>query len=198
MFHLACTRFNTQTYKENREFRLKSGEKVLYGPAFKIRNTYSAGSRIFVVEMNNETNKIEGIGLIKNLLVSDKKYKIYENSDYNRYIYRGKYWLSRDQLNISDPEMVEIFDTILFKGKSHLKRMSGITVLTEKLFTNWNYELYDLKNRVKCVFMRYFQQGEEKAEEEKAEKEKAEKEKREEKEEKKEKEEITHTENTYF
>ncbi len=168
MFHLACTRFNTKTYKENKEFRLKSGEEVLYGPAFKIRNTYSIGSLIFVAEMNNETNKIEGIGLIKNTLVSDKKYKIYENSEYNRYIYRGKYWLSRDQLNILDPEIVEIFDNILFKGKSHLKRMSGITILTKKLFTNWNYELTDLKNKVKCVFTRYFQQ-EQKDEEEKEE-----------------------------
>lgn len=157
MFHLACTRFNNQTYKENTEYRLKSGEKALYGPAFKIRNTYSAGSILFVVEMNNETNKIEGIGLIKNSLVSDKRYKIYENSDYNRYIYRGKYWLSRAELNTLDPEIVEIFDNILFKGKSNLKRMSGITVLTEKLFTNWNYELTDLKKKVKTTFIKHFQ-----------------------------------------
>jgi hypothetical protein len=158
MFHLACTRFNNQTYKENIDFRLKSGEKVLYGPAFRIRNTYSAGSLLFVAEMNNETNKIEGIGLIKNLLVSDKRYKIYENGDYNRYIYRGKYWLSRDQLNMLDTEIVETFDNILFKGKSHLKRMSGITILTEKLFTNWNYELADLKRKVKTAFTMHFQE----------------------------------------
>ena len=37
--------------------------------------------------MNNERNRIEGIGLIKNLLVVDKRHKIYENNDYNRYIY---------------------------------------------------------------------------------------------------------------
>ena len=29
--------------------------------------------------------------------------------------------------------------------------MSGITVLTEKLFTNWNYELCDLKVKVKVL-----------------------------------------------
>lgn len=158
MFHLACTRFNCKTYKENTDYRIKNGESVIYGSAFKIRNTYSIGALIFVAEMNNETNKIEGIGLIKNLLVCDKYYDIYSNSDssYNRYIYRGNYWLSREQLDKLDMQITEIFDNILFKGKSHLKRMSGITVLTKKLFTNWNYELCDLKNKVKNAFLNYF------------------------------------------
>ena len=71
MFHIACTRFNNQTYKENTDYRIKSGEPLLYGSAFKIRESYSVGALIFVVEMNNETNKIEGIGLIKNMLVTD-------------------------------------------------------------------------------------------------------------------------------
>ncbi len=155
MFHIACTRFNTQTYKENMDYRAKYNEAVIYGPAYKIRDIYSAGSLIFVVEMNNETNKIEGIGLIANLTVSDKYYKIYSELNYNRHIYRGKYWLSRHHL---DSEIVEIFDNILFKGKSNMKRMSGITILTEKLFTNWDYELRDLKNKVKTAFLSHFKQ----------------------------------------
>jgi hypothetical protein len=153
MFHIACTRFNNQTYKDNTDYRIKNDEPVIYGSAFKTRHIYSAGALIFVAEMNNETNKIEGIGLIKNLLVSDKYYKIYEDNFYNRYIYRGKYWLRRDQL---DTEIIETFDTILFKGKSNMKRMSGITVLTEKLFTNWDYNLRELKNKVKNAFLNHF------------------------------------------
>ena len=156
MFHLACTRFNNQTYKENRDYRIKHEEPVIYGSAFKTREIYSAGALIFVAEMNNETNKIEGIGLIKNLLVCDKYYKIYSDNNYNRYIYRGKYWLSRQQLDKLDINISEILDNILFKGKSNMKRMSGITVLTDKLFTNWEYELHDLKNKVKNAFLNYF------------------------------------------
>ena len=156
MFHIACTRFNNQTYKENTDYRIKSGEPLLYGSAFKIRESYSVGALMFVVEMNNETNKIEGIGLIKNMLVTDKRHRIYNIADYNRYIYSGKYWLNRNKL---DPDIVEILDNVLFKGKSHLKRMSGITVLTEKLFTNWNYELCDLKVKVKNAFINYFKHG---------------------------------------
>jgi len=156
MFHLACTRFNNKTYQENTNYRIKNGEQVIYGSAFKTRESYSGGALIFVAEMNNETNKIEGIGLIKNLLVCDKYYKIYDDNNYNRYIYRGQYWLSRQQLDKLDVNISEILDNILFKGKSHMKRMSGITILTEKLFTNWEYELRDLKNKVKNAFLNYF------------------------------------------
>jgi hypothetical protein len=110
--------------------------------------------------MNNETNKIEGIGLIRNNLAYDKTYKIYQNGDYNRYIYRGNYWIGRDDLLTLNPEMVETLDTILFKGKSHMKIGSGISVLTAKIFTHWIYELNDLKTQVKTVFLVHFRNAE--------------------------------------
>jgi len=156
MYYLACTRFNNITYQENINYRVKHNENAIYGSTLKIREKYPTGSLIFVAEMNNETNKIEGIGLIKNLLVHDKRHKIYDNNEYNRYIYRGKYWLSRDKINEFDPKILEIFDTVLFKGKSHLKCRIGITIITEKLFIHWIYELKELKNKVKDLFIHYF------------------------------------------
>ena len=68
MFHLACTRFNNSTYSENMSYREKNNEVVIYGATLQIRKIYSAGALIFVAEMNNDTNKIEGIGFIKNVL----------------------------------------------------------------------------------------------------------------------------------
>lgn len=159
MFHLACTRFNNTTYDENITYRKRYNENVIYGSTLKIRNIYDLGMLIFVAEMNNEKNKIEGIGLIKNLLVYDKRHHIYENSEYNRYIYRGNYWLSREQINNFNPEILEIFDNILFKGKSHLKCRIGITVITEKLFIHWNYELSQLKTMVKELFLHYYKKN---------------------------------------
>ena len=156
MFYLACTRFNNDTYAENTNYRNKHNEIAIYGTTLKIRNIYNVGTLIFIVEMNNEQNKIEGIGLIKNLLVCDKRYKIYDNDEYNRYIYRGKYWLSRSQINNVNEKIIEIFENILFKGKSHLKCRMGITIITEKLFVHWNYDLQILKNMVKYVFISYF------------------------------------------
>lgn len=157
MFYLACTRFNNTTYDENIRYRNKYNENVIYGSTLKIREKYPVGSLMFIAEMNNEKNKIEGIGLIKNLLVHNKRHKIYDNNEYNRYIYRGKYWLSREQINNYNPQILEIFDNILFKGKSHLKCRIGITVITEKLFIHWNYDLRELKCMVKDLFLDYYQ-----------------------------------------
>lgn len=156
MFHLACTRFNNSTYEENKTYRVNNNEQAIYGSTLKIREIYSINSLIFVAEMNNDTNKIEGIGLIRNALVHNKKHKIYENNEYNRYIYRGDYWLSRTQIEDFDKEILTIFDTILFKGKSHLKCRTGITVISDKLFIHWRYELNELKQKVKQLFLHYF------------------------------------------
>ena len=156
MYHIASTRFNNTTYKENMDCRQKSGESVLYGTGIRIHQKYEIGCLMFVCEMNNEENQIEGIGLIKNQVVHEKKYKIYSDSDYNRIIYRGSYWLSREQLILLDEELVTIFDKMLFKGKSHLKRQSGITVVTEKLTKNWQQDLEQLKRRIKDLFISQF------------------------------------------
>ena len=182
MFYLACTRFNNTTYDENCIYRNKYNEITIYGSVLKIREIYPIASLIFIAEMNNDKNMIEGIGLIRNLLVHDRRHKIYENNEYNRYIYRGKYWLSREQIMEFQPDILEIFDNILFKGKSHLKCRIGIRIITEKLFAHWPpYELRKLKNMVKDMFLYYFKNkiNEELIEDEKEEKEK-EKEKEEE------------------
>jgi hypothetical protein len=158
MYHIASTRFNNATYKENMDSRLKAEEPVLYGTSIRIHQKYEIGCIMFVCEMNNEENQIEGIGVIKNQVVHDKKYKIYSESDYNRIIYRGSHWLSREHLILLDEEIVTIFDKMLFKGKSHLKRQSGITVITEKLTKKWEQDLDQLKRRIKELFICHFKQ----------------------------------------
>jgi hypothetical protein len=59
-------------------------------------------------------------------------------------------------LEAFDAELVEICDLVLFKGKSHLKRQSGISVLTKQLFTNWDYTLEKLKGKVRSAFIAAF------------------------------------------
>jgi hypothetical protein len=156
MFYIASTRFNNETYQANRDYRKKNDMPVIYGTNIKIQSKYDPGSIMFVIEMNNDENRIEGIGLIRNTLLLDKKHNIYDNSEYNRYIYHGNYWLSRQQLEDSDAELVEICDLVLFKGKSHLKRQSGISVLTKQLFTNWDYSLQKMKGKIRGVFIGAF------------------------------------------
>jgi hypothetical protein len=55
-----------------------------------------------------------------------------------------------------DDEIAKICDTVLFKGKSHLKRVSGISVLTAQLFTNWDYKLSVLKEKIRALFISMF------------------------------------------
>jgi hypothetical protein len=149
MYNVACTRFTNSTYQENIEYRKKHNYPVIYGSALKIRDIYPIGAFIFVVEMNNEKNQIEGIGLIENNLVCDRYHKIYSNAEYNTYIYRGKFWLGKENIH---PELTEIFNNILFKGKSHLKCRIGITMITEKLFMRWNYDILSVKFRLQKTF----------------------------------------------
>jgi hypothetical protein len=156
MFYIASTRFNNATYDENISYRKKSSESVIYGTSIRIQSKYDIGALMFVVEMNNEENRIEGIGLIRNTMIYDKIHHIYTNSDYNRYLYRGDYWIDRKTIVEKDAEIAEICDTVLFKGKSHMKRMSGISVLTNQLFTNWDFKLSILKEKIRCLFITYF------------------------------------------
>ena len=157
MFQLASTRFNTATLSQNIDYREKIDKAAIYGTMIKIHRKITIGSFLFIIEMNNDENKIEGISLIKNSLVLEKKHKIYENDDYNRYIYGGDYWISRQQILEHNSSIAEIFDKILFKGKTHLKRACGITVLNESLFIKWKQNIAFWKEEVRQLFVKIFE-----------------------------------------
>ena len=131
---LLTTRFNDQTWSENCNYREKCKMNgCIYGSATKIKETIPLNSIVIVVEMNNSKNKIEGISLIRNFNHFDKYYKIYQDGNYNRYIYKSEYRI--DRINI-DPIILHIFDYILFKEKTHLKRGIGLTTIPEKLLNH--------------------------------------------------------------
>jgi hypothetical protein len=156
MFYLACTRFTNATYTENMEYRLRRNEAVIYGTSIRIREIYPIGCKIIIIEMNNDTNQVEGFGFICNH-ISTERHKIYENDEYNRYVYRGKYWLSRTQIEQYDPNILTTLENVLFKGRTHLKRRIGITIVTEKIFNRWSYDYVQCKQDIKKMFKYYFQ-----------------------------------------
>lgn len=153
--YMASTRYNNETYSTSIEYRRRHNIPVIYGSNIRIAEKCPVDAFLFVAEMNNSINKIEGIGLIKNR-VSPEKYKIYSNYDYNRYVYRGQYWMSRETLKTIDSELLTALEVVLFYGKTHLKRGSGISILTEKLFIHWDFELKDILTRVKNAFVSTF------------------------------------------
>ena len=120
MYGILCTRFSDETYAENQRCRERTGIKCIYAEQKSISN-YLPECTYFVIEMNNSTNEIMGIGVIENKL--QEKMKVYENP-YNRYVYKGDMHIPISSIN---PQIVEELENILFYGKGHSKRNSSIS-----------------------------------------------------------------------
>lgn len=123
---LTVTRFNNLTWNENVRWREKNAFRgCVYNSPVHIKEDIPLMIIIYVIEMNNDENKILGIGKILNKVYTDRRYKIYEQGNYNRYTYRGNLRISRDE--IKNKEILEKLEKRLFKSKSHLKRGQGIS-----------------------------------------------------------------------
>tara|TARA_B110000008_G_C16971886_1_gene564240 strand:+ start:2832 stop:3311 length:480 start_codon:yes stop_codon:yes gene_type:complete len=137
MYKLATTRFNTQTWDENTRYReRKNHGGCIYGTPKQIKEEVTLLLPIIVLEMQNDTNKIMGIGLIRNKIAIGKHHNIYSESFYNRYTYKGKYRIDREELNKEELKVIEILDILVFKGSRHLKRGQGITVVPSWITTS--------------------------------------------------------------
>jgi hypothetical protein len=159
MFFIASTRFNNSTWNENISYRIKYSIKgAIYGVPIKIYEKYPLNAIVFVVEMNNDTNQICGISVIRNVLSLDKKYRIYSENNYNRFVYTGDYWVSREELCIHNSLLVTMLENMMFKKKSNLKRLTGISFLRPKLYVNWKYDENYVKQGIKNIFITKFKQ----------------------------------------
>jgi hypothetical protein len=132
---LAVTRFNDDTWRQNTNYREKqSNSGCIYGCSLQINSAVPPDTIIYVLEMNNSTNKIMGIGRIKN-----KKYareKIYTSGEYNRHVYKGTYRKDASKFTPLETILMEEFEQIVFKGSGHLKRGSGISILRPQMYSH--------------------------------------------------------------
>lgn len=145
---LACTRFTNKTWNENVCYRKKYEIPVAYGTDIRICGSYPMFSTWLVVEMNNDTNKIMGIGLIQNKLVFDKPKNIYTNHNYNRYMYHGQWWISRKTLCRKSAQLVHVLEHILFKGRGHVKRQTGISLISLRRLNECNTNDTDIVGQI--------------------------------------------------
>ena len=123
------TRFNNKTIKENRNWLIKNNEiGCIYGTPIKISEKILPETQILVIEMNNSLNKIEGIGIIKNKLIlhDKKKYRIYEENNYNRFIYKSNFRIDKKSFNNYEKPIINELEKLLFKSYNHCKRGHGI------------------------------------------------------------------------
>ena len=140
-FHIMATRFNRDTWRENVEYcNRKRIKGALYGTRVRISNTIPPADYLFVFEMLNipkgqpgYPGKIMGIGLVKNRIETKKRYTIYSDTNYNRYIYRSKYRVDRDSMTEKQLKMIEYIESIVFYGYTHIKRGVGITRVPQSL-----------------------------------------------------------------
>ena len=125
---IAVTRFNQTTWNENCRWREKHNiEGCIYGTlqpiCYKIHDNY----KIYVLEMNNDTNTIEGIGIISN--IKYPRQKIYSINSYNRIIYKGSQRMDKSEYTKENLKLIKALEYLVFKGASHMKRGSGINIL---------------------------------------------------------------------
>ena len=153
---LATTRFSNRTWAENKKWRAEHDwGGCIYGCPIPIAHAdyrwkIDKNERIFVIEMNNETNQVEGIGCILNHMRYDLDARIYSDFNYNRYIYRSNVRITRDKIE----PVLDTLENILFKGKGHLKRGHGITI-HKSIFKKCI--MFELKNGVQpsVIIRRY-------------------------------------------
>lgn len=157
MQYIVSTRFNNNTWKENVDYRLINNVTgCCYGAPYEMSPKISLESLVFVVEMNNCSNQIAGIGLVRNKAIINSNIRVHSERNYNRYIFNGKYRIERAVLERLNPQIVVIFDHILFKEKTHLKRGIGFTTIPEKLLQHSKCIGINLKNEIKVSFIHLF------------------------------------------
>ena len=158
MFSVVTGRFNNATRDANYAYRKNHDFKCMYCIPYELSSKILYNTPVFVIEMNNETNKIEGIGFIKNKPATNRYYKVHNDGNTNRYTYIGNYFLERKEVNDYNPLLVYILEEILFKGYTHSKRGSGLTTIPEKVLKLDVCEGMDIKKEIKRIFVCHFRE----------------------------------------
>jgi hypothetical protein len=148
---LLTTRFNQYTADENAKYREKKlPDGCVYGTPITVSNRIPLDSKLFILEMNNDENRILGIGLVINK-PHFNKHKIYCEANYNRYSYVGKYRISRENMSEEEEVLMKIFDKLCFQGKFHMKRGHGMTAFPMKILYRCR-NIIDLVKSVEDMF----------------------------------------------
>lgn len=129
---IATTRFSDYGFTENREWREDKGIKgCIYGTPIKVSSKIDEDRPMFVIEMNNDRNRIEGIGfMINRPCENNYKRKIHSNPNLNRYTYEGMYRLDKSEVKDEyHKKVIWVLEMLLFRGAKHSKRSIGVTRL---------------------------------------------------------------------
>lgn len=142
--HIMTSIFNTETWNQNRDYRENHKEiGCIYSSPFSITSEIPPNEILFILEMNNDTNKIMGIGMVLNK-PSINTHRVYTKETYNHNTYRGKNYIGREEMTDYQNEIITIFDVLCFTGNYHMKRGQGIKQFPVKI-------LYRISKRIDLV-----------------------------------------------
>jgi len=154
---ICVTRFNNKTLNENITWKKNNNHLgCIYGTPVKITETILPNTLIIVLEMNNSNNSIEGIGIINNRQEKPdkKKFKIYDDNNYNRFIYKSNLRIDKKNLKSNyEKNILELLEKLLFTTKNHFKRGHGIQKLPK--FIEKFHEL-DFKKILTNIYKKKF------------------------------------------
>ena len=156
--YVLTTRYNNATLLANRTFLEKSGKyKCVYSSPSEISDKIPTGSKCVVLEMNNDTNQIIGIGLIEKTECK-KKLWIQEWGNYNRVHYTGYFRMDRSVLDndIRETTIMKLLDILCFKGSGHLKRGKGLTMFPVSYLYSYFEKGVDIELEIREMFNRRF------------------------------------------
>jgi len=165
---LMTSRFSTETYEQNMLIKKAYNIQCIYGTPTEISKLIPKRNILFILEMNNTKNRIEGIGMVLNspqIRGQCRHISVYKNGNFNRYIYGGGngsgntsgggvngVHIRRDTtLSNEEEEIMSFLDIICFKGRYHMKRGNGITSFPKIILKRCKKKL-DLLEFIKTMF----------------------------------------------
>ena len=150
---LMTTRFNNETWSENVSYRNKNTKYgCIYPTPEQTNASIETNTVLFIIEMNNDSNLIMGIGMVKNTVLI-KKHRVYSNENYNRYAYIGKHRIDRETMKEDELKYIQDLETMCFKGARHLKRLQGIKAFPmDRLY---DYKCEKQSDMIECIIQMF-------------------------------------------
>jgi hypothetical protein len=176
--YLMTTRFNTETWKQHREFMdmgsAGKGVHACYCSPMGISshivdaacsaspgpisgpNSNVNGIKLLVLEMHNDLNTIMGIGAVF-ARSHYRRYSMYVDDKYNVCAFVGPYRIARTEMTEKEEIMMVMLDTLCFRGKRHMKRLRGLTLFPDELCVHVReHHRMDLRAEIQSMFRRRF------------------------------------------
>lgn len=149
--YIITTRFNDKTWNENKRFRTTNPQYgCIYPSPHENSSKIPQDAILLVLEMNNDENRIMGIGALKNRAFP-RLHSVYSDANYNRYCYMGKYRIDREDMTEEEEQIMKVFDILCFTGSRHMKRLQGLKAFPTDILHRCS-RIVDLVDFIKKMF----------------------------------------------